>query len=644
MPFDGPSGYQVVCEEWAKAWTPRRPLPTAAWAAKYRWLSGKSAAEPGQWKNERIPFLAPIMNALDLSHPAPIVVFVGSAQIAKSECLLNKIGQVTHQDPGPMLIVFPNEKQGRKWKAVRYDMMVAETDVLRAIIPSGRRSDSGNTQTQVQFPGGVMFTGSAGVPSDLASISVRYLFIEELDRFPLTLEDEGDPVELAMARLAAFSKRCKAFFNSTPTTDETSRIWPMWQSSTMDRYHMPCPHCSHAQYLRWEMLKWLPNRPSTAVYICEQCAAAIEEHSKTDMLAAGEWRAEHPEREADVKGFHANGLMTPLGLGRTWANHAAAWDRIQGSQGRLQVFMNTRLGEVHKGERQKLSWETVYERREPYRLRTIPRGVLLLTSGTDVQHDRLETQILGHGRGEVITVIDYQIHYGDPTRGEVWAALDEYLARELQTVAGVKMRLSCSLVDSGFLPDHVLNFTRPRRARNIFASRGSSVANRQPIGKPSFPDVKGRSKPQLDQRGAQRYELGASLLKHWLYEQLRSDGGTHDKPVTIGDRHIHFSDELLVEYFKGLVADVYDPKKGWIDRANWHHNEALDTFGMARAAAMHHSVNVHKLREMDWQRYESLYEPAVIAEDGKPAPKAEPKKLFGDVLWNMPAMVRNVQP
>lgn len=609
MPFDGPSGYQVVCEEWAKAWTPRRPLPTAAWAAKYRMLSGKSAAEPGRWKNERIPFLAPIMNALDLSHPAPVVVFVGSAQIAKSECLLNKIGQVTHQDAAPMLVVFPNEKQGRKWKAIRYDTMVAETDVLRAIIPNGRRMNSGNTQTQVLFPGGVMFTGSAGVPSDMASISVRYLFVEELDRFPLILDEEGDPIELAMTRLAAFANRSKAFFNSTPTTEENSRIWPMWLGSTMDRYHMPCPHCSHMQHLRWEQLKWLPNKPSSAAYICEENGCVIEEHSKTDMLAAGEWRSEHPERETDVKGFHANGLMTPLGLGRTWANHAGAWDRIQGSQGRLQVFYNTRLGEIHKGERQKITWETVYERREAYKLRTIPPGVLLLTSFTDVQADRLETQILGHGRGEKITVIDYIVHHGDPTRLDVWKEVDAYLAGELLNSFGVKMRLSCSLVDSGYLPEHVLNFTRARRARNIFASRGSSVATRQPIGKPSYPDIKGRAKPRLDERGAQRYELGVFMLKHWLYEQLRSDAGKHDAPVLPTDRHIRFSEDLEPDYFKGLVADVYDPKKGWIDRANWHHNEALDTFVGARAAAMHHSVAIHRLRELDWQRLEELFEP-----------------------------------
>lgn len=616
MPFDGPSGYEVICEGWAKAWTPRLPPSTSAWAGKYRRLSGKSAAEPGPWRNERIPFLASIMDALDQSHPAPIVCFVGSSQIAKSECGLNWIGKTIHKDPAPMLALFPNEKQGRKWVRVRLDTMLAETPELRVLVPPGRRSDAGNSLTEKHYPGGVLFTGSANIPSDLASVSVRYLLLEELDRMPVILDDEGDPVDLAMARIAAFA-RSKVFMNSTPTTEETSRIWKWWLASTMDRYHIPCPHCDHMQHLRWEQLKW--TKPSNAAYVCEEHGCVIEEHSKTDMLQAGQWRSTHPEQEEHVKGFHANGLMTPIGLGRTWANHAAAWERAQGSQARVQVFFNTRMGEIHKGERQKVEWAEIKSRAEPYPLRTIPKGVLLLTSGTDVQADRLETQILGFGRGDRITVIDVVAHYGDTTRLQpsgdgkpsVWAELDEYLAAAIVNSCGVPMRLSCSLIDSGYLTDVVLGFTRTRKARGIFALRGSATATREPIGRPAFPDTKRRGK--VDQRGVERYEVGVSKLKHWLFECLRADAGKPDEPVLPTDRHIRFSTALPDEYFRQLTAETYDPKHGWVAHANYHRNEGLDTFIYARAAAMHHSVAVHRYREADWVRLEQMYEPAVGA-------------------------------
>jgi hypothetical protein len=43
----------------------------------------------------------------------------------------------------------------------------------------------------------------------------------------------------------------------------------------------------------------------------------------------------------------------------------------------------------------------------------------------------------------------------------------------------------------------------------------------------------------------------------------------------------------------------------------------LDTFVLARAAAMHYSVAVHRMREADWFRVEQLYE---LSEGVKPPP------------------------
>lgn len=618
MAFDGPDGYAAGLEALAAILEPRRVLSVSEWAARYRTLVGKSAAEPGRWRNERIPFLAAIMDALDPHHPAPQVVFVKSSQVGGSECALNWIGRTVHQAPGSFLVLFPTERVGRKWVRTRLDSAIATTPELRRLIPLGRRTNAGNTLSEKHFPGGVLYVGSANIPDDLASVSVPYLLEEEVDRMPVALEGEGDPIELARRRLATFA-RSKEFMISTPTTFETSRIWPAWLRSTMDRYFVPCTHCGHLQTLRWVQLKWPAGKPEEAGYLCEECAAFLEERHKTEMLAEGAWRSTYPEREAAVKGFHVNGLYTPIGLGDSWSLHAEAWERAKGSEARIQVFYNTRLGEVHKGERLKLEWEEIKRRAEPYRLREIPPGVLILTSGSDVQADRLETQIVGWGRGEQATVIDYVVHYGDTTRGEVWAKLDDYLAGEIVNAFGVRMRLACSLIDSGYLPETVLGFTRTRKARNIYASRGSTNPSRHEIGKPAYPDVKRRGKTDNRRTGVERYELGVSILKHWLFELLRADAGTPDAPVAIADRHIRFPrgrpqvpggldfGGLEEEYFRQLTAETFDPKHGWIERANYHRNEALDTICLARAAAMHHSVNLHRNREADWARLEELY-------------------------------------
>jgi phage terminase large subunit GpA-like protein len=623
MPLDGiPDGYRAGLEDLVRVFTPPARKSIAEWAGgpdghpeqAKRILTSKTSAYPGPWRNDRVPYLPGIMDALDDRHPAPIIVVCKSAQSCVSEVLLNWIGRSMDAMPAAFLALWPSVEVGKKWTRTRVRPMILGVPGMRMQMSSGqKRPDS--TLLELHWPGGVLNIGSMNKPDDVATVSVPNIIVDDADRAPLTLAGEGDPFELALMRSSTFERR-KAAIVSTPTDIDRSRIWPWWLRSTMDRFFVPCIHCNHMQHLRFAQLKWIKGKPSSAMYECEECSALMENRHKKRILADGEWRAEHPERETQVKGFHVSGLYAPVGLGYEWALHADAWERAQGSDARIQVFYNTRLGEVHKGERQRVEWAEIKARAEPYALRSVPRGTLLLVSGTDVQADRLETQVLGFGRGERIVVVDTVVHYGDTTRllpsgdGEasVWAKLDEYLAGAFQSSRDVPMRLSCSLVDSGYLTDVVLGFTRPRKARNIFACRGSANASRQPIGRPSYPDVKRRGK--ADTRGAERYELGVSMLKHWLFEALRADAGKPDAPVLPADRHIRFSNELPDEYYRQLTAETYDPKHGWIPRANYHRNESLDTFVYARAAAMHHSVAVHRLRDADWERLESLYEPA----------------------------------
>ena len=127
---------------------------------------------------------------------------------------------------------------------------------------------------------------------------------------------------------------------------------------------------------------------------------------------------------------------------------------------------------------------------------------------------------------------------------------------------------------------------------------------------------------ELDKYGAERYEIGVSVLKHWLFERLRADSGTAEAPVLPADRHVRFSDELPDEHFKQLTAETFDPRKGWLARANYHRNEALDTFVLARAAAMHHRVAIHRFRNTDWERLERMVQPAT-------APDKSPELVFG---------------
>ena len=83
---------------------------------------------------------------------------------------------------------------------------------------------------------------------------------------------------LAEARTRTFARR-KIFIVSTPTIAGVSTIEREYEASDQSRYFVPCPHCGHRQWLRFEQLRWERdengNRPDTAAYVCESCEVPI---------------------------------------------------------------------------------------------------------------------------------------------------------------------------------------------------------------------------------------------------------------------------------------------------------------------------------------------------------------------------------
>src|SRR5581483_10140073 len=100
------------------------------------------------------------------------------------------------------------------------------------------------------------------------------------------------------------------------------------------------------QILRFAQLKWPKGKPGKAVYVCEHCGAAIENHQKHDMLARGEWRASSAG-DGRTAGFHLSSLYSPVGW-FSWADAAHQWEAAGKNQERLRVFINTVLGECWK--------------------------------------------------------------------------------------------------------------------------------------------------------------------------------------------------------------------------------------------------------------------------------------------------------
>ena len=597
-------GYTAAILALIDGLTPLPPITVSAWADEYRRLPTKGAAEPGRWRTARVPFAREIMDCLS-DHPdyahVRRVVFQKSTQVAGTEIGNNWVGSVMHRMKVPIMVVQPTIDLAERWSKQRLAAMIDDTPELRRLIAPARSRDSGNTTLLKEWPGGVLIVSGANSSASLRSMPARYLFCDEVDAYPVDLDGEGDPLSLAEARTSTFGTGRKTFICSTPTIKSLSVIDKEYQLSDRRRYYVPCPHCQHEQPLEWDHLHWPVGQPNAAAYACAECGAEIPEHHKTDLLAAGRWVAEAPDSDY-AAGFAINALYTPIGLGLSWGELAALYDRVRRDPIRLKTFTNTKLGICVEDPEEKVDWEELKERGEPYALRTIPPGCLILTAGVDVQQNRWAVLILGHGLGGEQWVIDYQEIPGDPSRPQDWTALEKYLAEGFINAWGVSMRLTATAVDAGFLQDDVLHYVRGRAPRGLFAIKGSSQSGKPIIGRSSKVDLTWRG--SVIKGGATLWAVGGDNAKARLFQALVGDR----QAQTPADRRLHFSNDLDESFYAGMTAEVFDPnKRRWVKIRS--RNEPMDCYAYALAAAMHPQHRVHRWTEAQWERLRQVLEP-----------------------------------
>jgi phage terminase large subunit GpA-like protein len=242
--MDDYEGAAEIERAWREGLTPDPLLTVSEWSDRHRMLSSKASAEPGRWRTSRTPYLKAIMDCLSPTSPVERVVFMKAAQLGATEMGSNWIGYVIHHAPGPMMAVWPTVEMAKRNSKQRIDPLIEESAALAELIAPARSRDSGNTILAKEFRGGVLVMTGANSAVGLRSMPVRYLFLDEVDGYPLDVEGEGDAISLAEARTRTFARR-KIFIVSTPTISGASAIEREYEASDQRRYFVPCPHCNH---------------------------------------------------------------------------------------------------------------------------------------------------------------------------------------------------------------------------------------------------------------------------------------------------------------------------------------------------------------------------------------------------------------
>lgn len=572
---------------WADELMPEPNLSVDEWADGNLMLDDTTSAEPGRYRVDRTPYCREPMECLSATSPIQKVVLMWGAQLGKSTTGNAWAGYVIDNSPGPMLGVFPRVQDAMDYSRLRIEPMIAATPRLRQRVASKWTRDGGNTLATKKFPGGVLLLTGANSAAGLKSRPIRYLFLDEVDEYPWDVEDQGDPIALAVRRTNTFGHRRKILITSTPTIQGRSRVETEFEASDRRRYHVPCPECGELQVLVFNRLKWPKGKPEDVQYECEHCERRFSEIEKRHFLPAGQWIAEG--EPGIVAGFHLPSWYSPLGW-LSWREIALEWVEKHGDPNGLKTFVNTIMAETYEDRGESPPWQRLFDRREPYEIGTCPEGVVFVTVGVDVQKDRIEASIWGWGYDRESWLIDHRVFGGNIWNDETWEPVTELLHERFPGAGGRSFPVAEMAVDTGHAQDAVASWSRGVADRRVMMVKGDHWKNWSVvIGAPTKSEVRIDGK----KTGLLLWSVGGALIKQETYGLIGLDTPDDGEPYPKGYVHLpmitrEFCEQMVAEDLVNGTDSKGYPTRIW--QKHRDRNEALDCRVYARAAAERHGL------------------------------------------------------
>lgn len=431
-----------------KAFKPPERYTVSEWADNFRVLTSVSA-EPGRWRTNRTPYLKEPMDRFTDPLIEKIVLCFG-AQLGKTETELNMIGYALDQTSSPTMMVYPTDTIAKFASDKRVQPMI------KSVKSINDKFDENSKLLELDFNNGnYMVLVGANSPSSLSSRSIKYLFFDEIDKYPAFAGKEADPIKLATERTKTFVDK-KIVMVSTPTV-ESGNIWQAFMSANERRqYYVPCPHCGVSQTLKFKQIKWPEEHNDnadmirdTAYYECEHCGEHIYDKHKMEMLRSGEWRAVN-ESQSKVRSvsYHLSSIYSPW---VTFGDVAYEFKNSKGTPATLMNFINSWLAEPWKSSKTK-STQNMEFTQSNYPCGVVPDKAVLLIASVDVQLDHFWWEVRAYAPG----VKSYLIDYG---QASTWEDLEEIIInREYPSEYGESRQVMKAGVDSGFRTDEVYQF------------------------------------------------------------------------------------------------------------------------------------------------------------------------------------------
>ena len=565
---------------------PPEDMTVSEWAEQYRVLSSLTSAEPGPWSNDRTPYLVGIMDEF-LNPETEEIDFCKPTQCGGTEAELNMLGYVIQQDPSPTLAVYPSDILADSiYKNRILPMIMASPTILE------RYHENESTQSELQFDGMYLSLTGSNSPANLASKAIRFLFLDEVDKYPGASKKESDPISLARERTKTFRNNRKIYITSTPTL-KTGHIWKALEGADIVKhYFVPCPHCGKYIELIWKQVKFpddegmsYADRAEFAAYVCQECDAIITDRDKPEMLKHGEWRIVEQRTQFPRKvAYWLNTLYSPF---VRFSEMAKEFLTSKDDPEKFQNFTNSWLAEPWEDTKLKTSADLVLERQTALAEYTVPAWAKVLTAGVDVQETCVYWTIRAWGN----YLTSQNIAHGQAgSFAEVERIMNLQYLRE---GTGDPLVVALALIDSGDNTDLVYDFCASN-SDWAMPSKGSShpMDTHFRLSKVNRTDSKAYGMPLAI--------IDTGKYKDMIAGRMRKENGTGSWMVYAGcDRT--YADQVTAEHKINVKTAGGRTVQSWVLKTTHGDNHFLDCEVYAMCAADMIGARTFHLQEVEVQ-------------------------------------------
>jgi len=522
------------------------------------------------------------------------ISIIKSARTGLTTLIVGAMGYRADRSGGNMLLVQPTVDDAAGFGRDQLVPIIRASPTLNNLFPPERSRDKSQTLRRKEYRGGVLYLVGANSGTGFRRILAPWILLDEVDAYPASAGDDGDPVKLAEQRgVTAWDRKIVAA--STPLVAKHSRIEALYRQGDQRRYFVACPQCGHEDFLVFRKkvedpghcMEWPEGNPDGAYFVCSANGCAIEEGDKRAMVESGEWRAT-AEGEGGHASFHVWAAYSPHPKNR-WGTIAAEFLAAKdGGTHQLKVFYNTVLGETWQESGDAPDWERLYHRRERYPVGTVPDGPIVLTCGIDVApvKGRIDYEVTGWAKNKESWSIEASSLYGPITEGSpIWDELDQVIARSYPCASGGSMVIRRSAIDSGAATNVVYNWARRHGTDRVITVKGKNTPHAiVSAGRPVDVTVSGK----MLKNGHRLFIVGTDVVKRELYSWLKLPRPDEGAEYPGGWCHFPEYDE---EYFRQLTAEhlVLEVDSKGFPRWVWkklpgRENHFLDCRGYSRAA------------------------------------------------------------